>query len=259
MDLRKVQGYDMKPILFNTEMVKALLDGRKTVTRRVVKPKYSNTHFEFKHDKYGTTFIELQNDVEGETHGKNEDDSTWHKLLGFIEPKAPYKVGDILYVRETWQCLNPYSEKEYVYRAGCDFDFAKDIDKWLPSIHMPKEAARFFLKVTGVRAEKLQDMDHDSPAKEGIRGYTKDGELYKFAVSDDWWIEYHGKHKKEFKGTYWQDMPKNRAIAFSYLWNSTILKEDMNRYGWDANPWVWVIEFEMISKEDAYAISGNVL
>lgn len=228
----------MKPILFNTEMVKALLDGRKTVTRRLVKPKYSNTHFEFKHDKYGTTFIELQNDIEGETHGKNEDGSTWHKLLGYIEPKAPYKVGDILYVREIF-CPNYFDDCIATLRDGNKNAYKADYNKciigdvvpepkWKPSIHMPKEAARIFLRVTGVRAERLQDIDKnwDNYDKEGMRN----PEIENISIA-----------------------MQERFIS---IWNSTISKKDpsdMYKYGWKSNPWVWVIEFERVSKEVAYA------
>lgn len=232
----------MKPILFNTEMVKAILDGRKTVTRRLVKRTPSND------EPHGYGFWREFNERDNTWYIKDYTHScTWWPENEYLQRFGKYKAGDILYVRETWQCLNPYSDKEYVYKASCDVDFASDIGKWCPSIHMPKEAARIFLRVKDVRVERLQDMDHDSPAKEGIRGYTKDGNLYKFAVSDDWWMDYHRTHKKEFGGTYWQDMPKNPTIGFSYLWNSTIPKkdpEDMYKYGWKANPWVWVYEFE---------------
>jgi len=227
----------VKPILFNTEMVQAILDGRKTVTRRLVKPKYSNTHFEFKHDKYGTTFIELQNDVEGETYGKNEDGSSWHKLLGYIEPKEPCKKGDILWVRETWcdRWLPDgflQGDGRYGYKADGEPSYGywgnerqgKD-NVWIPSLHMPKEAARIFLKVTDVRAERLQDITIDGIEQEGI------SLTFPIAKLID------SEHLKRFTN----------------LWDSTIdMKNHWMDYSWSANPWVWVIEFERTEKPEGW-------
>lgn len=212
-----------KPILFNTEMTQATLENRKTATRRVIKPQPVNG---IRKSVFVPSGLE-------DGHGRE------------IKPK--YKVGDILYVRETWQCINPYSDKEYVYKASCDEDYASDIGKWLPSIHMPKEAARIFLRVTDVRVERLQDITEEQAEREGIRGYSKDGKLYKYAVSLDWWDEYHRKYTSKISGgTAWQDMPKNPWVAFMYLWDSTIEKQNLDKYGWEANPWVWVIEFERV-------------
>ena len=116
----------IKPILFNTEMVRAILDGRKSCTRRVVKPQPTA--------RYGAQCI-----------------------------KPPYQSGDILYVRETWKrALNGY----YYYEDWQRDDIA-DITKWKPSIHMPKEAARIWLKVTDVRVERLQDITEDGAKAEG--------------------------------------------------------------------------------------------
>lgn len=170
------------PILFNTEMVRAILYGRKTVTRRPVKYKYSNTEMKMRKDKYGERLIEIQKDVEGETYGKNPDGSTWRKLLPYIEKEPPYKKGDILYVRETF-CPNYFNESIAGYRNDglrgnrnaykADYNKAVVGDvvpepKWKPSIHMPKEAARIWLKVTDVRAEQIKDMILDDFLCEGI-------------------------------------------------------------------------------------------
>ena len=214
----------IKPILFNTEMVKAILDGRKTCTRRAVKYKYDNTQMEVKTDKYGSRLIEIQCDVEGETYGKNSDGSTWRRLRPFIEKKSPYRCRDILYVRETWG--EGYSEGTYIYKADdklAEIPTFKESSKRLyhPSIHMPKEAARIWLKVTDVRVERLQDIDGKGCLKEGI-----EEEPLKY-VGDEF-----------VKG------------MFHDLWDSTIKKSDLDRYGWDANPYVWAIEFERCEKPD---------
>ena len=193
-----------KPILFNTEMVQAILNNRKTVTRRVCKEIGSydfawalDERPYFKNEEWS---YELQTAV---------DDSRIYSL------KAPYQTGDILYVRETWL----KADDGIHYRAD-ETTTSKELResygyKWKPSIHMPKDLARIFLKVKDVKIERLQDIkDSWRFGEEGIN-------------------EVHG-----FRSEMVHDFIK--------LWNSTIKKIDLDQYGWKANPWVWVIEFERV-------------
>ena len=215
------------PILFNTDMVRAILDGRKTVTRRPVRYKYSNTEMEMFTNKYGTRLIEIQKDIEGESYGRNPDGSTWHKLRAYIEKNPPYRKGDILYVRETFRPLSNHPKARFEYAADWStkyFENSKEPNccnggKWKPSIHMPKEAARIWIKVTDVRVERLQDMNKMDAVKEGID--TRCCVNIAHALT-----------------------------KFKKLWNSTIKKSDISLYGWEANPWVWVIEFERCEKPE---------
>lgn len=209
------------PILFNDEMVQALLTGRKTCTRRLVKflpgknPQWTG---------YIKDGLMLYN-------GKNEP----------CIRKAPYQPGDILYVRETWNKAGLVDDSDHViegtekyyYAAGPEkpcFDFWVDPETgehkermpWKPSIHMPKEAARIWLKVTDVRVERLQDITEAEAILEGAINNIA------FIHSPD--DEYDHIH--------------TAREHFIDIWNSTIKKGDIDKYGWDANPFVWVIEFE---------------
>nr|WP_295947868.1 hypothetical protein [uncultured Agathobaculum sp.] len=204
-----------RPILMNTDMVRAILEGRKTVTRRVVKLKYENTHLEMRTDKYGTRLIEVQNEEPGVTTVKNPDGTTTHRLLACIEKEPPYKLGDILWVRETW-CESLGQAGKYFYRAYAGprdemKEYAHSFNKWRPSIHMPREAARIFLRVTDVRVERLQDCGNMQAKDEGC----------------------------------------TCSSQFARLWDSTVKPADRATLGWEANPWVWVISFERISKDEA--------
>lgn len=178
----------IRPILFNTEMVRAILDRRKTVTRRAV------------------------------------------------TLRPPCQLGDILYVRETW---HKYTKRVgngescrlqefYGYKASIA-NSEDASEKWKPSIHMPKEAARIFLKVTDVRVERLQDMTLDDFLNEGIS-------IPYEAFNDPANAYMQGKE------------------LFIHIWDSTINKEQHNLYGWDANPWVWVIEFERCEKLEDFEV-----
>ena len=198
----------IRPVLFNTEMVKALLEGRKTVTRRVVK---------------------LQPAGRPAQIGEG---SCWPGYFANAEEKRvyrpPYQPGDILWVRESWQfipCIDcrlyvhggctdtpiTYEDKDsigegcFIYRA--DYPEPQRV-YWKPSIHMPRDAARIFLRVKGVGVERLQDIDDAGVTAEGLE-----------------------------IGCY-----------FDELWDSTIKPKDRAAYGWGANPWVWVIQFEHCEK-----------
>lgn len=215
----------IKPILFNkqisTEMVRAILDGRKTCTRRLVK------------------FLPGEN---SQWTGYIKDGLMLYN--GRNEPcirKVPYQLGDILYVRETW-CGLPVNEAGhmrghtiYYYKADGELRPKGWRGTWHPSIHMPKEASRIWLKVTDVRVERLQSITVEGAIREGAEGekchHTNAGA---FGCTD-------------CMNTGWIEPPQ---VEFMQIWNSTIKKSDIDRYGWDANPWVWVIEFERCEKPE---------
>lgn len=198
------------PILFSGEMVKAILDGRKTMTRRVCKLDTANFDYDLKDKDYGPF---LQNEY---------GDSINVKEL------APYQVGDILYVRETWRCVK-YDSTDGDLSYGVEFkdgtrkyfefddnerfhQFGKFAFKngWQPSMFMPREAARIWLEVTDVRVERLQEITYDDCLSEGMWDYGTDVDT---------------------------------LAAFQELWQSLNAKKG---YGWDENPWVWVYEFKRV-------------
>lgn len=201
----------VKPILFNTEMVRAILDGKKTCTRRIVKGAIPDDAM------WGYTMFTPKGCVSCRGVYADEYGEKFFRL--------PYQQGDILYVRETWCKGSWMNEKERYYYKADDNDFHC---VWHPSIHMPKEAARIWLRVTDVRVERLQECGEGwciDIEKEGI-ATPQDPILY---ISDD---AFHDALRMEFQK----------------IWDSTIKKSDLDRYGWDANPWVWVVEFERCEK-----------
>lgn len=196
-----------KPILFNTEMVRAILDGRKTCTRRICKDA----------NEYTVPDMDFYNADRRTYAVHNFADKEQMEQLSTAERTCPICPGDLLYVRETWCKGYLMNAKERYYYKADDNDF---LCTWHPSIHMPKEAARIWLKVTDVRVERLQDMWASDVSKEGIR-------FNKPTAADE------------------------MLKAFAKLWDSTIKKSDLYRYGWDANPYVWVIEFERCEKPES--------
>ena len=227
-----------KPILFNTEMVRDILDGRKTKTRRVIKKPYYIDDA----DVCRVSGFAMHS-------GTNATD-------GMPYPDRPYQLGDILYVRETWGCYEdnwmdapyflyradyPDGEKGYWYEPE-QIHFC-DLPRWRPSIHMPKEAARIFLRVKNVGADRLL-----------FPFYADGSTIFEFQKEG---IDI-GDHCRKCIETYGEpsciesssdtectmlDMVRN---SLKELWNSTIPKKDFDRYGWNANPWVWMYEFERI-------------
>lgn len=188
----------VKPILFNTEMVRAILAGRKTTTRRVINP--------------GLVKLFLSDRQDNPQFGDAQ------MINRYLSP--PYRPGDVLYVRETWALFNG----EYLYRADSTegicvqdrYGVWRD-PTWRPSIHMPKDAARIFLRVKDVHAEHLREITEEGAVREGLyKGWRLNG-MGSTALS--------------------------ARQAFMWLWE-TITRHSPAAESWALNPWVWVIEFE---------------
>ena len=232
----------MKPILFSSSMVRAILEGRKAVTRRVITVPW---HKGKRCLPYEPWYVE----EDGKLLYQNE-----YGEYRPIEAIAPYRPGDVLWVRETWFPdppdngewdfymftdgeiinLNAIPEeyrnpKHVIYRASWNSPFTG----WRPSIHMPRWASRISLSVLSVRAGRLQEITEEEAIKEGIQRTDAEG-------MKDWpWLG--ADHP--IKGT-----PKVFASAkqaFESLWDSINGK----RCPWASNPWVWVIEFDVVPKE----------
>ena len=237
----------IKPIPFNTEMVKAILDGRKTQTRRVVKgiENLNVYRAEPAEDSYETLrewdFF----------YGWSENGALFDAIQSV---KAPYAPGDILWVRETWVFDSgdeDYGTGCFMYKAdmpihidakdtahGDDVDITAEDYKWHPSIHMPKEAARIFIRTTNVRLERVQDITLLDAINEGCCGEicNHEGDNPELGCTDCY-------------NTGWLMSPN---AEFAMLWDTTIKPADRLKYGWDANPWVWVIEFERCEKPEGW-------
>lgn len=230
----------MKPILFNTEMVKALIEGRKTMTRRVanINTEITCNDGTTNHDFVLDSFNPLLDKPTGfvcRKCGFGVAPPHSRDPVGTSLFRPRYWPGEILYVRETWcegkvaygeepdarcvpfisQCPGEHDiiHKEWAIRE----DIGTEDVVWRPSIHMPKEAARIFLRVKRVSVERLQTIEATAIQAEGLAPRVE---------------------------------PLVQA-DFREIWNKTIKPADLSTYGWDANPWVWVIEFERISAEEA--------
>lgn len=227
----------IKPILFNTEMVQAILDGRKTCTRRVIKPQPDEKH------TYPLGFV-TDSTEKKEVGSFGFAANEYGGSIQYVKPPYRYAPGDILYVRETW-CALPVNEAGHM-RGHCVYYYRADGElrpegwrgKWHPSIHMPKEAARIWLKVTDVMVDRLQEMKPVDVIKEG-------------AYPDCWdCLNTYGESGSQCcYGTEEQCSQCDEVMMeWEKLWTSTIKKSDLDCYGWDANPYVWVIEFERCEK-----------
>lgn len=218
------RGNRFKPILFNTDMVKAILSGRKTQTRRLDKSIFEGVH-----------------------HVQKSDDNLYHLLASdnsHLDDVIPrYKKGDILWVRET-HCILPVdsdgrfhsgAEIPY-YKADGDFRPVSWRGNWTPSIHMKKKYARLFLEVEEVTLERLMNIDEVSAMQEGavpcIRIKTMAGDIYSLD-------ERYGKFVQ----------------GFAKIWNGTLAKSDRDLYNFDTNPWVWVIRFKRVPKPKDFIVS----
>jgi len=183
-----------RPILFSSPMVKAILEGRKTQTRRALRDQQP---VDFGSAKYGAHLV--RRDVHD--HGK----LVGHRMAPV---RCPYgQPGDRLWVRETFND----DRKETIYRADGDMpgEWFDAGSKWRPAIHMPRNRSRLTLEVTGVRVERVQSISDADVLAEGCE-------------------ERLGRH----------------VPAYIQLWDSLNAKRG---YGWEKNPWVWVVEFKRVA------------
>lgn len=229
-----------KPILFSGPMVRAILEGRKTQTRRLANLKHvlstaqkrigfaqCDDYSLFRPSRLAPGCPRLCVPV------RHPDDANmnWHDCGGeCLHP--PYEVGMRLWVRETWatadECghFNHLHTKKVLFKA----DGNTCVNRWRPSIHMPRWASRITLEITDVRVQRLQEISEGDVLAEGIREVTKDGRIVKYCVYD----------KADMSTVPWADMPRSSVEAFRHLWDSINAKPGTR---WEDNPWVFAYTF----------------
>jgi hypothetical protein len=215
-----------KPIIFQSEMVRALLEGRKTQTRRVMKPQpWCNRVGQWMWERRPGINVAFHPNLPREHYGKAD-----------IPYGLPYQVGDLLWVRETWA--------QPAYRpstAGRDADLVlfgadyPDLDtvKWRPSIHMPRWASRLTLEVTDVRVQRLQDISVEDVTAEGINLENEHADEF---------AEAERLHMAGAPGHHSVSLPEQ--APFALLWDSINAERG---FGWDENPWVVAVTFKVHS------------
>lgn len=226
-----------RPILFNAEMVQAVLSGRKTQTRRVVKPQPTK----FPPEVVGAKWFDEGDFQEPGFYALDSNYKKHGKFLGSWRKDCPYGLpGDRLWVRETWchtgegvwkvsDIYNPLiGSGKFIYKA----DEECPSTLWFPSIHMPRIACRILLEITAVRVERVQDISADDSLAEGVsktKFWTPD-ETNNWPFEEKMWDDFE----------FWTKYPQ---IAFQRLWDSINASRGN---GWDVNPWVWVVEFKVV-------------
>jgi len=238
-----------------TESVKAILEGRKSQTRRVVTPQTSEVGegrvdwAKFCWDgskiyrdtcKHGHTeeheaplpFVDGRaNENYPYEHQYLHVPYNWEEDMTIFRIYPRYEVGDRLWVRETWQYYSKYQDKPIIYRADCgDIEPALQFrEKWRPSIFMPRWASRITLEITGIRVERLQEITVEDAFAEGI---MRNVDFYILSDNAPTRIELGDE-----RITY------SPIKAFAHLWDSLNAKRG---YPWESNPWVWAISFKKL-------------
>lgn len=210
----------LKPILFNKPMVQALLEHRKTTTRRIIKPKDS----QILRPPYSPEDILWVR----ETWTQTPDGTYWYKADNLCNGCL-----------ENGTCIPKGVQKHKTCKL-CDYEAGYENIKWHPSIHMRKEAARIFLRVKAVRVERLTQITEQEAINEGV-----------FLYSPDFIPSYHyDKSLCQLPGDGWN----NARDCFLYgVWDKTLIqKKDIERFGWKQNPWVWVITFAQCERPDNF-------
>ncbi len=226
----------MKPILFGGEMVRAILDGKKTQTRRVVKVPWVGRSTVVPYSPY-------YEEVDGVLmmDGDLINHPGWVKMVRLAE----WKIGDKLWVRESWHApiiFDELSPRDIPYtapifypadtclRAPVNGEIEIEMGKKRPSIFLPRWASRLTLEVTGVRVERVQDISEWDAVAEGITDWTC-----------HCGVPANGLHV----GPHHDPVPMDATLEFMQLWDSINAKRG---YGWDTNPWVWVVEFKRLEE-----------
>jgi len=197
-----------KPILFNTEMVKSIIAGNKTQTRRIAKGHFLNSEYE----PTLWSYMDLK---------RGCSCSGGSKMI--INRFCPYEIGQTLWVRETFTIQEyPSGSYSYIYKADELSGIQKTgmMLKWKSSIYMPRKAARIFLKITNIRIERIQDISEEDAKAEGTEQFKDFGEVL---IDEPIIYDYRN--------------------SFIIVWDSINKKRG---YRWDLNPYVWVYDFEII-------------